>query len=413
MAYYKNTFREYVISISLILVIIQFLYDSIISKTQASETSTISVFIVLLPFVVLILSSKNAIIMFGSYFDLVPLLCLIFLYIIMGQYSYVIDNDGSWIRQSIYLVMIFVSYSVGSGISMEKLPFRFLFIPILLLVLFSSAWVIQFNESSAFGFAITKNVVIGLLAHLIFFMSFVYKKTDTIFIYACIAIAILSVVTSQRFFIPASLFAVIFFIITKYVGINIFSKIFIFSACIFFGVVFFLFVSNINYNPDLYYINQISIDYTGRRFNSGREELWHTIMIYLQDHIWLGFGPGVTPGDIFATALSSHNSFLQVALQVGLIGVILTIWQLWNILGKFSGKDDTATAAAATGYFIFTFMHAMTETFLTTNSFIIASVVWMNFGLLAGKLRARTPNANTTRLNAVQPQRYNAPSGLR
>jgi len=97
--------------------------------------------------------------------------------------------------------------------------------------------------------------------------------------------------------------------------------------------VFFLFSSLIGalisiyiyiYNSDIgTSLNGISYAYTGKNLFSGRVVIWNEIFSHFTGYSYLiGNGTGMLPKYLFDTHLSAHNSYIQILLQGGVLGLI-------------------------------------------------------------------------------------------
>jgi O-antigen ligase len=119
---------------------------------------------------------------------------------------------------------------------------------------------------------------------------------------------------------------------------------------------------------------------TGRRATSGRDYLWPHILSAADDNRIFGLGAGTLPSQVVGTRLSSHNYFLQVYLQVGLLGLTSVILFLLAIWWLFVGhKSDVGRFGAA--LFIMFVVHNSTEVLLLQNNAGVALPAWCAIGL--------------------------------
>lgn len=81
-------------------------------------------------------------------------------------------------------------------------------------------------------------------------------------------------------------------------------------------------------------LNELLIQLTGRRLFSGRNLFWGDLLNAIQASPLTGHGAGALAENFTAYSWSSHNLYLQVMLQVGLVGLVAlflffgVVWQL-------------------------------------------------------------------------------------
>lgn len=133
---------------------------------------------------------------------------------------------------------------------------------------------------------------------------------------------------------------------------------------------------------------------------TGRTEIWHADLAYLRDHMLLGAGFGATSGTAGPSLLSnytystwvkvigsSHNGYLEVMVNLGIIGFALTLiaviflplFRFWPL--------DTAWQSKATLFAIFLFiiLHNFTESDLLQSD----NPMWFATLLVIASLRNR------------------------
>lgn len=116
------------------------------------------------------------------------------------------------------------------------------------------------------------------------------------------------------------------------------------------------------------YLNQISREYTGANFFSGRDVIWPYFLQRIKEYPFLGEGIGV-PGYLDgARSLSAHNIFIFLLLQTGITGLIIFCYMMYCFWCEYYKNE---------GYYAKIF-----------GTFIIAILTQQTFslGLLSGKM---------------------------
>jgi O-antigen ligase len=123
------------------------------------------------------------------------------------------------------------------------------------------------------------------------------------------------------------------------------------------------------------------IKYTGKNILSGREHVWETLLFLIKQQPFFGYGSGALLRDFIDTSLSAHNLYLQVSLQIGLIGLgllVLILTLVWMMY--LNGKGNPKVRLVAS-FFIGTLTYQLFEVTLTQNNFGLAIIQWVIIGL--------------------------------
>lgn len=380
-----------VFSIGVVLTLSVFMFESVFSRSSGNATSLTAIAAILL----IPLSSPRPFLRFrvltNSFRYLVPLLLLAGLYLVLQPIGIVPDWDERGQRTVVYILAMFSAGVIGFSITRGH-GLHFFALPVAIILLLAVVyWLTGFNAQTTYGSASTKNVVSGAVMHSAFFLAFLAahrwpmraKRAFNLALLACICIA---VIVGHRAMLPGALGAMIlgFLLHRRIVGVGWGAVLFLVFLA--FQWYFIQFMSNLNYSLNLVDLNSIVTEWTGRRITSGREDLWHAAAYYLRESPLLGLGTVVVPSNLFRTELTSmHNSFFHVVFQVGFLGLSLLLVQVFVLFVVFSRSREFG--GIALGYLFFSLFHATFETFLTSNSYIIGALTWMNMGLLIGLCR--------------------------
>jgi O-antigen ligase len=382
-----------VTSLALAFIAMSLVQDALLNKTIGRAIDVSSSYMVLISVFVLaflrcrtFFSPKNlgltAVVLW-------PLALLLIDYLYLSRYGPVSDSGGQGLRNAAYLVVVAVWFHSGTCLSKGKLP-SFIYIPLFLAILYWAAnSAIELNQQSSYGFAATKNDISGILVHLIFLGAFIFLMGDqdrwraSGFPIAIAGVLIISVLVGERALIPAALFATaLYFVLRRFrPSFPVLCALFL---LIMLGEVLLVgFISGLNHMSSFVDLNSMIVDITGRRLNSGREHVWSMISYYISINPWFGLGSGIQPSDVFESPVrSAHNSFLQVLMQVGIVGLGFLVLQMFLFWRSFGRIADSPLRAAALSYFVFVVFHASSESFLTNTNLTKAALVWINFGLL-------------------------------
>lgn len=128
-------------------------------------------------------------------------------------------------------------------------------------------------------------------------------------------------------------------------------------------------------------LQKLSVQYTEQNFFSGRQLFWGDLERAISNRPWLGHGAGSVAETFTGYTWSSHNLYLQTALQVGLIGLstlILLLWVIWGQLWR--GRQSTVVRISG-AYFLGVLIHEVFEVSLTQNNLANGLPIWLILAL--------------------------------
>lgn len=120
---------------------------------------------------------------------------------------------------------------------------------------------------------------------------------------------------------------------------------------------------------------------TGRRATSGRDWLWPNIMRQNEGDELLGSGVGKLPRDFLPTDFSSHSSYMQTYLQVGLVGVVLLALVLLAIWSPLAAQARDPRVRFGAALFLMFVLHNGTEVLMFQTGLIASIPAWCAIGL--------------------------------
>lgn len=140
---------------------------------------------------------------------------------------------------------------------------------------------------------------------------------------------------------------------------------------------------------------------TQRNLFSGRDKLWPPLVTAILERPWFGYGASATPGVVMETTLSSHNLYLQIALQTGLLGVVVFVgflFAVWRIY--WLGRDNSLSRLSA-AFLVAILVHQTFEVSLTQNHLAVGVTQWLTLGVGVGAALRSSPCNAIGRTRAV------------
>jgi O-antigen ligase len=129
------------------------------------------------------------------------------------------------------------------------------------------------------------------------------------------------------------------------------------------------------------YYNYLSIKYTGEALVSGRVFLWKGLSEVIMMKPYFGYGAGKFPENFIDTELSAHNWYLQISLQVGILGLSTMLLFLYLIWRTFWINRYNRKVMIVACFFISILIYQSFEVALTQNNFSLAIIQWMIIAL--------------------------------
>lgn len=140
------------------------------------------------------------------------------------------------------------------------------------------------------------------------------------------------------------------------------------------GIVFYINIKSFRWYEEL---NFYSIKYFGKNIDSSRPYIWKTSLQQVEKSILLGIGTGTLPSIDRYSNSSFHNTYIQLFVQNGLIGLsclILILYRLWDAL-IVSSKDIAVKLSIAA--FIGIIVYNCFEVTLISNKISLGIIQWL------------------------------------
>lgn len=127
-------------------------------------------------------------------------------------------------------------------------------------------------------------------------------------------------------------------------------------------------------------LNDMSREIFHKNFFSGRNLIWSRLLTIINESPIFGYGLDRVPNDFFSTNISSHNLYLQTALQTGWVGVgllLLLLYHIYKSLLLSGTKKGSIISCCLLGILIYQCF----EVSLTQNNWPEGLFVWTVFSL--------------------------------
>jgi len=162
-------------------------------------------------------------------------------------------------------------------------------------------------------------------------------------------------------------------------------------------------------DPTFQQFDQILYTHTGKSLFSGRHNIWPLLLELWRGSPWLGLGAGFKPQRVLPYEVSAHNLFLQIAVQVGLLGLTAFLFFLLGIWKAFWRARHDRLARASGAYFAGLLTYCVFEVTLTQNNLSQALFQWLILGVGISRCRrpGRTPAVAPPQSAVTRPELRN------
>lgn len=129
-------------------------------------------------------------------------------------------------------------------------------------------------------------------------------------------------------------------------------------------------------------LQELSRIYFGKNFFSGRQLIWGYLLDLVAIHPFIGNGLSSLPEDFLPfIQLSSHNGWLQIVLQIGIIGLMVMVLIIKKILYAITFNDNIFLSCRILPFVYAIIFHECFEVSLTQNLLVSGLMMWFVMGL--------------------------------
>jgi O-antigen ligase len=104
--------------------------------------------------------------------------------------------------------------------------------------------------------------------------------------------------------------------------------------------------------------------------------MWAQLREYIEQRPLVGWGTGVTPEDLTGNSLSAHNGYIQLWLQLGIVGLVLQVMLLVALL-VWLFKRGNHVSRVALAVLLGMMVHEMWEVTLIQNNTALTILTWL------------------------------------
>ncbi len=152
----------------------------------------------------------------------------------------------------------------------------------------------------------------------------------------------------------------------------------------------------VQYSPVGIWLNEISFQYTGANFYSGRDVIWQVALSHIGNAPLFGYGTG---NDILAASgitWSTHNVYVYFLLQGGGVGLALFLWFMYSIWTSYLPLMGDSIVRMSAAYLVATLVMGCFELILVGNVVNISLYLWLvvAVGLIRGNSVTQTSDVS-------------------
>ena len=245
-------------------------------------------------------------------------------------------------------------------------------------------WLLTGSVMDGYSFIYSNsNTFASILIYIFGFLFVLYKKSMLNIIVALFIIFLCYASSSRAAFGSIIIMIVIHFIFNiiynKKGRIQFLTRLLLYITIILLAVFIFIYPSLISTELGMR-LQDFSIEKFGKNLFSGRNIIWGKLLEAIKLKPIFGYGLDATPDVIYSVGASSHNLYLQTALQVGIVGFVILIFPLFLISRKLTNINNSKII----GFFSFLIailFHECFEITLTQNMLISGLAIWFIFGI--------------------------------
>lgn len=201
-------------------------------------------------------------------------------------------------------------------------------------------------------------------------------------VFCCIAILFLVFITNARtsfltFIFILFVYGFLSIVKLKTKTLNILYWLFVFALVLIISI--YINIHNFSWYNEM---NQYSLELFGKNLDSSRPYLWSSELARLKNDFFIGLGTGILPQIERYSNASFHNTYIQLLMQNGLLGLICLIAYLYNLWESITCYIDTKLGKLLLAVLMGMLIYNCFEVTLLSNKIFVGIVQW--YGLILG-----------------------------
>ena len=285
-------------------------------------------------------------------------------------------TPSAYIYNYLYgIVLIFFSFMVGRNysyctISPLKIFSKVMFIQILVFIYYILPKTFSQDQQASLGFGL---MIVATLPYLLTAFKFEKSKYDIFFI--LLLMLYLLLISNRGSFLSISVFLLTYIL---YPTIIKSPKFFKFYLIVNFLTIILLIYLYLNYSS---FGNELSLKYFNKDLDSGRPVIWLQLLEYINEELLFGYGTDQSSTYIQSfhsskVSLSSHNSYLEILLTGGLLGLSLLLLLTYFIWLKLYSKKENYWGKIGSCLIISVIYGAATGTNFISGNMMFNFMIW-------------------------------------
>lgn len=280
------------------------------------------------------------------------------------------------------LQLLFILFFIVSSARMkwDKITLKiagYLFGAVTILIFYD--WISSGLPMSGFRSIYRNENYLAILLYSFFYFHIICLRLSKhieriLFLFLTIINFILIITTSARSILIAIFFLIIFWIVLKFKR-QLFNRlIYIVLAGNFLFIGFYVLLSYVRLGSIL---NDWSRSIFNKNLFSGRTEIWIEVMKKVIEKPFFGYGVGVKASHITDIKLTTHNMYLQLLMEFGIVGTaffILLLISIWRLLMK---RLDHFVVRWSSCFMLSILVYLSFEVTLLQNNYSIAFFQWI------------------------------------
>ena len=358
-------------------------------------TEIYPIFILVFTFLLLTLIKLKRIIITKSFLKKVFLFLILILYFSINRNNGVIYDFDREINSKtnlniVYSLIVFfftflIGYLYGLQVENPIKIFSKIFSIHLIIFLIYVLWLF-FSEYSNSQINLTVGMRLLIFLPFFIFAFDLNNKKVLIFLYI-VSITYLTLISNRGSIISITMFFVSYSLYPYLLKNRILFKSYFFLNCFFIFIIFNLYLVI----SDSEFFNKISLELFNKRINT-RAFIWLDLIEIIKQKIWFGYGSDQLSKNIFYYGdfnrdnLSSHSTFLEIALKFGLFGLFIYLLLLYSIYSLFYSNNINFLGRIGSSFLIGMLYTKLTTTYPISGNIVSNIMIWFFLAIAASKV---------------------------